>query len=548
MATMATRFSLSSRKLPVVLFLLLAGAVAMSAWGGILAERNGSWTLLALGIVLGIVAALAILFGGMHANGRLREIRGTLRRVTEGDLGARVSLASKIAELDAIARSVNGLGESNSSLVVELRDGALALEREVASFQRSFGRIRGQAERSRDATSTVAAAMEELSVGTGTIGNETQEVQGAAQETLTLVKRLDEMSGATSQAITRQFQSIRDVENRMTQARASSEDLERRSKEIANAAGSITDVAKQLRLLALNASIEAVKAGETGRGFSIVAQEVKDLADKVGGMASSIQAQVAAVGEGTRKVAVDMMASVEAVGSMKADGEHSVEVANSQAILAREAMVKLDDTNRNIAAISRTLEESRVALGEIGRTGAELESRAGATVAALESMETGLGDLDLLSRSFRITVQDFRVREPFFPWSDDLSVGVPRMDDQHRVLLRLINRVADLAASGGSGAAIRTILGQLVEYTRFHFGDEEKLMQTHAYDGLGAHHEIHVKFMNEVVSLLKKTGEGESIDADKVLGMLKDWLIRHIQGTDKVYGAYIRKRTDMPGA
>lgn len=540
--------SVSSKKLPYALSLLLGAAIASSAWGGMLAGERGSWLLLALGGVLGTIAILAILLGGIHANGRLHEIRATLRQVTEGDLGARTPLVSKVAELDAIARSVNGLGESNSSLVVELRDGALALEREVGSFQRAFGRIRGQAERSRDATSTVAAAMEELSVGTGTIGKDTQEVQGAAQETLFLVKRLDEMSTATSQAISRQFQSIREVESRMAQARASSEDLERRSKEIANVAGSITDVAKQLRLLALNASIEAVKAGESGKGFSIVAQEVKDLADKVGGMASTIQAQVTAVGEGTRKVAIDMEASTAAVGSMKVDGERSVDAASNQAALAREAMVKLDDTNRNIASISRTLEESRAALAEIGRTGAELESRAGATVAALESMETGLSDLDLLSRSFRITVQDFRVREPFFPWSDDLSVGVPRMDDQHRVLLRLINRVADLSASGGSGASIRTIMGQLVEYTRFHFGDEEKLMHAHGYDGLPAHQEIHVKFVNEVASLYKKMGEGQSVDADKVLGMLKDWLIRHIQGTDKIYGAHIRKRTEIPGA
>lgn len=537
------------RKIPFSLALLVVVATCCAGAGCLLQAHPAlqKWTTLA-GMGLGALGAIGILVGGIHTSRMIERIHETLRNISSGDLGARTPLDAWVVELQAIARSVNGLGESNSSLVVELRDGAHALEREVESFKNAFSRIRVQAERSRQATSIVASAMEELGAGIGTIGRETEAVEDAAKGTCDLARRLDAMSSDTSRAIGTSLRTMDETHRRLDATRVSTAELETKGREIAQEAMSIADVAKQLRLLALNASIEAVKAGESGRGFSIVAQEVKDLADKVGGMADRIRDQVVAVNQGTRKVAIDLGGSIESVQGMRNEGVRTSSVSETQVTMSRETLAKMDETNHSIGSISRTLVESRVALEEIEKTSIELDSRAGATVAALESMEIGLSDLDRLSRSFRFTVQELRIREPFFPWTEDLSVHVPRMDDQHRVLLRLINRVADLASSGASGGAINTILGQLVEYTRFHFADEEKLMESHGFDGVAAHHAIHVKFVSEVESLVRRLSNGESMDANAVLAMLKDWLIRHIQGTDKVYGEHVSRKLSVSEA
>lgn len=526
--------------IPCFQAILMALAVGCLAWDCI-HSCSGSHALGVAGALLGGIGVAGILAAGRHSARQIASIQAVLGRIAGGDMSARTKVGSVVAEFEAISRAVNGLGESNSSLVTELRDGASALEREIVEFHKAFDRIRGQASRSREATSMVAAAMQELGAGVGTIGRDTVAVEGAASETCAMARKLEDMASSTAQAVDRQFRSMREAEARMEDVLSSTRDLEKRAHEISGAASSITDVAKRLRLLALNASIEAAKAGESGRGFSIVAQEVKALADQVGGMADRIQSQVAAVNEGTSKVSADMTVSVQSVESMKEDGRHSVDAASTQSKLSQESVAKLEDTSRNIGEISRTLEESRGALGEIERNSVELDARAGATVAALSGLENSLVDLDRLARSFSISVKEFRLREPFFPWTDGLSVGVPRMDDQHKVLLRLINRVADLGESGATGGAIRTILDQLVEYTRFHFSEEEKLMAAYGYPGVAGHHAIHEKFVGEVQEMVRKLGDGEAFDARSLLDVLRNWLVEHIQGADKRYGEHVSR-------
>lgn len=487
----------------------------------------------AVALLAGWIALSVVVLGMVQVE--LSRIREVLRRLSNGDLGARVPMGCRIRELEGISRSVNGLGEANASLVQELRDGALALERELETFQRAFAAIRGRSESDRTAAGTVASAMEELGAGAGSIANETESVAQAAQLACGLSERLSDSSRGVSEGIARQFRKIQETGSRVEAAIASAEELARRGVEISGIATSITDVSKRLRLLALNASIEAAKSGETGRGFAVVAQEVKDLADQAGGMATRIQGKVEAVVQGTGAVTADLLASGESLRDLLEEGTRSVEVVERQAALSNEARSRLEDTTRNLSSISRTLEESRRALGEIGRTSHELDRSSGSTVAALQSMEPGLLDLERLAGSFRTSVAGLRAPVPFFPWNDDLSVRVPRMDDQHRVLLRLTNRVADLASSGASGSAIRTILGQLAEYTRFHFAEEERFMEGIGYPDLPAHRRIHADLVGQVMSLLARLDDGEVVLVPGLLDFLKDWLIRHIQGEDARY-------------
>jgi len=517
-------------------------AAVAAAWkSGVDAAHPGWKWGFATALLLNLAGVVVVAVLGRRLAVRLAEVGRALQRFTEGDLSPRLRIDRSLGGLAGISRTVNAVGEAQCALVTELQEASQALEREAGVFQAAFARITNQSQRSREASGTVAAAMEEMTVGMASIGKEAQAVDGAAKAACETSKRSHALSSETSRSIQQQHTSLRSTVEALSKARESTGELERVGHEIAGMADGIREVADRTRLLALNASIEAVRAGEKGRGFAVVAQEVKELASQSAVMAQRIQGQVKAVSEGTRRVSQDMSGAEGSLGSLMLECTRTVASADQQMEFAREAWQGLETTSRNIGEIARTIEESYAALDEISRSARELDMRAKSVEAAVVGAEGGVKEIGRFARSFQGTVREMEVRPPFFPWSEDLSVGVHRMDDQHKVLLRLIDRVSDLSESGVGGASLRIVLGQLVDYTKFHFQDEEKLMRDAGYPDLAAHGKVHEAFVAEVARLVAgATASTESVDASELLPVLKDWLVRHIQGTDRRYGAHIQ--------
>ncbi len=496
-------------------------------WGGISLD------------VLGFVVATLL---GRKFLRSLEQAQMTLGKFAEGDLSSRLAIGSKILELDSIARSVNSVGEAQCALVTELMEASQSMEREANSFQGAFVRIKGQSQRSREASGTVAAALEEMTVGVSSLTKEAQSVDVAARGACATSKRLNHMSFDASISVSRQYLALETTADILRKARESTIELEQSGKQISGMASAIMDVAKRTRLLALNASIEAERAGEKGRGFAVVAQEVKDLSLQSAQLAERIQGQVLAVSEGTERVSKDIADTETSLQESRRDAFRVLISVEQQSALSLESSESLDASSANMTEISRTLQESQGALDEINHSTRELDMRSRAVEAAIKGAEGGVGELARLAGSFEGTVKEMKVRPVFFPWNDELSVGVPRMDDQHKVLLRLINRLADLSDSGGGGASIRIVVGQLVDYTKFHFQDEEDLMESVGFPTLEEHRKVHQAFVAEVGRMVVKATREDSIDAASLLPVLKQWLIRHIQGTDKGYGSHILSR------
>lgn len=523
-------------------FLLVTTFAAIAgAWKSASEPGASGWEwFFAIAVLSNLVGCAVAVALGRRFGARLAEIGRTLHRFTDGDLSVRLAIDPSIGGLARISRTVNAVGEAQCALVMELQEASSALEREATAFQTAFARITNQSNRSREASGTVAAAMEEMTVGMASIGKEAQLVDDAAKTACETSKRSHALSTETSLSILQQQSSIHATADALEKARASTGELERVGQEISGMAEGIMEVANRTRLLALNASIEAARAGESGRGFAVVAQEVKELASQSADMAQRIQGHVKAVSDGTRRVSQDMSGAEGLLVVLLQESTRIVEATDQQKELGLDAWQGLESTSQNVTEIARTIEESYSALDEINRSARELDLRAKSVEAAVASAEGGVKEIGRFARSFQGTVKEMKLRQPFFPWTDDLSVGVHRMDDQHKVLLRLINRVADLSESGVGGASIRIVLGQLVDYTKFHFQDEEKLMRDAGYPDVDVHAKVHEAFVAEVGRLVAAaTASTESVDGSSLLPILKDWLVRHIQGTDKKYGKHI---------
>lgn len=126
-----------------------------------------------------------------------------------------------------------------------------------------------------------------------------------------------------------------------------------------------------------------------------------------------------------------------------------------------------------------------------------------------------------------------------FTWNDSYSVKVAMCDAQHRKLFDIINNLAEAMRAGQGQAAVVKTVGELLQYTRTHFQQEEALLRKSNYPQLAAHQELHRKFIADVESLERQTKKGHSANSVQVLSLLRDWLLNHIQKTDKMYSDHL---------
>ncbi len=129
---------------------------------------------------------------------------------------------------------------------------------------------------------------------------------------------------------------------------------------------------------------------------------------------------------------------------------------------------------------------------------------------------------------------------PFFPWSDEYSVHVRVIDNDHKELVSLVNELHEAIANGAAEGVVGHVIAGLARYANEHFAREEKLMAEYGFPGLAAHREQHRLFTRVVAAFEKVHGEAPGeLDHDRLVAFLKDWLVHHILGADRQYVPYL---------
>lgn len=126
-------------------------------------------------------------------------------------------------------------------------------------------------------------------------------------------------------------------------------------------------------------------------------------------------------------------------------------------------------------------------------------------------------------------------------WNDTFSVNVNQIDEEHKKLVELTNKLHDAMRSGQGKMVVGEVLDELVEYTKTHFTHEEALMEKAGYPGLASHKLVHNRLVNQVNDLKTQNETGKLSLSMEVMKFLKEWLVDHIQGTDKNYSSYLNK-------
>lgn len=127
----------------------------------------------------------------------------------------------------------------------------------------------------------------------------------------------------------------------------------------------------------------------------------------------------------------------------------------------------------------------------------------------------------------------------YIEWKDEYSVGLDSIDQQHKKLLALINQLQTAVDYSTGEEFEREALDELVDYTKTHFSYEEGLMEQNGYPGFEPHRAKHKEMIREVEEVLAEYEEDHDLAMEHGSKFLKNWLINHINGTDKEYSRFL---------
>ncbi len=278
-------------------------------------------------ILLGLTIAIYL---GLHISNPVKALAASARRVASGDLTREPMALSRQDEIGELASSFDEMSDHLRSLITQI-------ELHACQVSAASGELALGAEQTGQGTEQIATTMQEIAAGTDhslriveTTSSTIEEMSGHMQQMAVYVHEVNEASLRASQQADEGGQTMSSVVMQMNSIQSKFDtlsnvigNLEGRSEEIGQIVSVIKEISVQTNLLSLNASIEAARAGEEGRGFLVVAEEIRKLADQT---ASSAQ-MIAALVESTQAETKDAVLSMDIAAKEVASGINTVQTA-----------------------------------------------------------------------------------------------------------------------------------------------------------------------------------------------------------------------------
>ncbi len=311
-------------------------------------------TLLGVSIAVSIAAALLMITIGRSVNSTLHNIITDLNKVKQGDMSSKALVNKKRNdEFDQLSQSLNemtnGLGNVLKDVVSttsHVSTMSTDLNSTILSITNSNHLVNQRTHSLASATDDISSRLNELSSTTNTLRSHSNETYQSAKSGADTIKMV--------------LNSITDTVNIVNITSQQLNELGRLSKNIDNVIAMINDLASQTNLLALNAAIEAARAGEAGRGFSVVADEVRALAEKTVDATSKITDIVNTIQHSTQ-TAITTMES----------GQDNLKIISENGSKAEEAM---RDIESNAMTGSQSTDSMANAIQEVASTAIQMST------------------------------------------------------------------------------------------------------------------------------------------------------------------------------
>lgn len=363
---------------------IIASGSYLDEFNGEAKEAGRSMLWLAIGLIP--VVALLVWLSSRHWIARpLKEAVGLTEQVAAGNFTVAVGAKSN-DEVGALLKALGRMVSDLKKMLNDVRGAASAVAADASQLTGAADRVAaGSAEQS-DAASSMAAAVEQMSTSIDVIAEHASDAQQITSES-------EAVSADSARTIEDAVGAMNRIAETVRQSSDAIAELGRESQAISAIAGVIKEIADQTNLLALNAAIEAARAGEAGRGFAVVADEVRKLAERTTKSTHEISEMIVRIQQGTKHAVDNMEAGVSEV-------DRGVRLADE----AKSAIHRIQEGSRRVSdavsSISSAIREQSVAsasvaqgLEKIAQMTEQNNDSAQETARAAEALQTVAGRL-----------------------------------------------------------------------------------------------------------------------------------------------------------